>query len=95
LRADPPGELAGRPVRTVIDLVEGDPGRGLPPSDVVILKLEGARVVVRPSGTEPKLKCYLEVTQPVGDAEGLGIARSLAATALDELTSAIRAVMVS
>ena len=37
---------------------------GLPPSDVVRLHLDGGRVVVRPSGTEPKLKAYIEVRRP-------------------------------
>ncbi len=59
LRASLPTEVAGRPVLDVEDLVAG--GR-LPPSDVLIFTLEGARLVVRPSGTEPKLKCYLEAS---------------------------------
>jgi phosphomannomutase len=59
LRADPPATLLGRPVTAVEDLRAGV--RGLPPSDVLVIRAEGARVVVRPSGTEPKLKAYLEV----------------------------------
>ena len=56
LRADPPSELASEPV-TATDLAT-DPG----PLNTDALVFEGAtvRVVVRPSGTEPKLKCYLE-----------------------------------
>ena len=55
LRAEPPGELLGRPV-SVSDLA--------PDNDVVILRFEGGRVVVRPSGTEPKCKAYLELVIP-------------------------------
>ncbi|MEW9546924.1 phospho-sugar mutase [Nonomuraea sp. NPDC050783] len=64
LRARPPAELGGRKVLAADDLAEGD--GGLPPTDGLRYRLEGdARVVVRPSGTEPKLKCYLEVVVPV------------------------------
>jgi phosphomannomutase len=59
VRAGPPPTLLGRPVTSVEDL-DVDGGR-LPRSDVLILRAEGARVVIRPSGTEPKLKSYLEV----------------------------------
>ncbi|WP_051798158.1 phospho-sugar mutase [Catenuloplanes japonicus] len=60
LRASTPSTLLGEPVTAVEDL--------LPASDVLILRTASARVVVRPSGTEPKLKAYLEVVEPVGDA---------------------------
>ena len=40
----------------------------VPVSDVLRLTIPGARVVVRPSGTEPKLKAYLEVVLPEGSA---------------------------
>ncbi|MEV5554242.1 phospho-sugar mutase [Nonomuraea wenchangensis] len=64
LRAEPPAELGGRKVLDADDLAEG--AGGLPPTDGLRYRLEGdARVVVRPSGTEPKLKCYLEVVVPV------------------------------
>ncbi|MGH8963390.1 MAG: phospho-sugar mutase [Jatrophihabitantaceae bacterium] len=59
LRANPPGELLGLPV-TVEDL--------LPDNDIVRLTWDGGRVVVRPSGTEPKLKAYLEVVVASGSA---------------------------
>jgi phosphomannomutase len=64
LRASPPSALGGHPVTDIDDLALGAPG--LPPTEGLRLRLtEGARVVVRPSGTEPKLKCYLEVVVPV------------------------------
>ncbi|MFF5210743.1 phospho-sugar mutase [Streptosporangium sp. NPDC000396] len=64
LRATPPVELGGRKVESADDLSEGS--AGLPPTDGLRYRLSGgARVVVRPSGTEPKLKCYLEVVVPV------------------------------
>ncbi len=89
LRAAPPGELGGQPVLDVADLAGGGP---LPPSDVLIFRLAGSRVVVRPSGTEPKLKCYLEVVQETG-ADGLAAARDRAAARLVPLRSSTRALL--
>ncbi|MGW6282483.1 phospho-sugar mutase [Kribbella sp. NPDC055071] len=64
LRATPPTELGSHAVERVDDLSEGT--ETLPPTDGLRYTLsDGARVVVRPSGTEPKLKCYLEVVVPV------------------------------
>jgi phosphomannomutase len=64
LRADPPRELGGRAVESVEDLTAGT--ADLPPTDGLRCRLAGgARIVVRPSGTEPKLKCYAEVIVPV------------------------------
>jgi phosphomannomutase len=64
LRRSPPRELGGVPVTAVHDLLLGDP---LPPTDAVRLDVGDARVVVRPSGTEPKLKCYFDLTVPLLD----------------------------
>jgi phosphomannomutase len=89
LRSSPPAELAGRPVTSVTDLLAGAPDLGLAPSDVLVLRLDGARIVVRPSGTEPKLKCYVEVVEPVADAADLESARARAATSLSTLTASI------
>lgn len=83
LRAQPPAELAGLRVTSAEDLTRGT--ETLPPTDGLRYYLEGdykARVIVRPSGTEPKLKCYLEVVVPVADASGLASARSRAADVL-------------
>ena len=92
LRAAPPGLLAGRTVTSMNDLVDGDPARGLAPSDVLTLHLDTARIVVRPSGTEPKLKCYVEVVEPVAGPADLDAARERAGVVLSELTDAIAAV---
>ena len=90
LRADPPGSLAGAPVTAVTDLAAGS--GGLPPSDVLTYHLAGARVVIRPSGTEPKLKCYLEVAEPAG-GRPLGAARAAAAGRLGPLRAAVAALV--
>ena len=74
LRHAPPADLAGAEVTAVHDMAAGD--GNLPPADVVVLELSGleARVIVRPSGTEPKMKVYAEAVVPVGtdshDASG-------------------------
>ncbi|MFE5187340.1 phospho-sugar mutase [Streptomyces sp. NPDC056628] len=80
LREQPPAELAGLPVTRAEDLTEGT--EKLPPTDGLRYTLRGARVIVRPSGTEPKLKCYLEVVVPVADHEALPAARAKAADLL-------------
>jgi phosphomannomutase len=60
LRATPPPAIAGVQVTSADDLSIGTDT--LPPTDGLRYHLaDGARVIVRPSGTEPKLKCYLEV----------------------------------
>jgi phosphomannomutase len=67
LRTSPPTELAGLAVTSVDDLAEGY--HGLPPTDGIRLGLDGgARIIARPSGTEPKLKCYIEVVIDVTDS---------------------------
>ncbi|MFF1299253.1 MULTISPECIES: phospho-sugar mutase [unclassified Streptomyces] len=63
LRERPPTELAGLAITKAEDLTRGTDR--LPPTDGLRYTLDGARVIVRPSGTEPKLKCYLEVVVPV------------------------------
>ena len=63
----------------------------LPDADVVILRTPAARVVVRPSGTEPKLKAYLEVVEP--PAEDLPAARERAAACLVALRTEVAAAL--
>jgi phosphomannomutase len=60
LRTNPPQEIAGRSVESIDDLAA--PQDGLPPTDGLRIWLAGGvRVIIRPSGTEAKLKCYIEV----------------------------------
>ncbi|WP_030393423.1 phospho-sugar mutase [Kitasatospora purpeofusca] len=85
LRERPPTTLAGLAVTRADDLTAGS--AELPPTDGLRYYLAGdavrsARIVVRPSGTEPKLKCYLEVVLPVASAAHLADARTRAAELL-------------
>jgi phosphomannomutase len=79
-------------VEQVDDLALGS--ADLPPTDGLRFRLaDGARVVVRPSGTEPKLKCYLEVVVPVDEEAGVDAARISAAARLDALGRDIEAAL--
>ncbi|RZB15164.1 phospho-sugar mutase [Streptomyces sp. F001] len=80
LREQPPTRLAGLAITKAEDLTQGT--EKLPPTDGLRYTLDGARVIVRPSGTEPKLKCYLEVVVPVATHAGLPAARAKAAQLL-------------
>ncbi|MCB5909603.1 phospho-sugar mutase [Streptomyces pinistramenti] len=88
LREAPPASLAGLSVRSAEDLSQGTDV--LPPTDGLRYHLAGSaesgveagRVVVRPSGTEPKIKCYLEIVVQVASAAALPEARKQAAAAL-------------
>ncbi|GGQ58961.1 phospho-sugar mutase [Streptomyces asoensis] len=84
LRERPPASLAGLAVTGAEDLTRGT--KRLPPTDGLRYTLDGARVIVRPSGTEPKLKCYLEVVIPVAARTDLPAARRTA----DDLLAAIK-----
>jgi phosphomannomutase len=97
LRADPPAEFGGLPVTAVVDLADlaaGDGARGGPgpTANVLIFRLPGARVVLRPSGTEPKIKCYIEITEPLA-GRSLPAARGSAAKRLAPLRHALESVL--
>jgi phosphomannomutase len=60
LRQNPPQKIAGRDVEAIDDLAA--PSSGLPPTDGLRIWLAGGiRIIIRPSGTEAKMKCYIEV----------------------------------
>jgi len=66
LRSNPPREIAGRVVESIDDLAA--PTDGLPPTDGLRIWLAGGiRIIVRPSGTEAKMKCYIEVVTATSD----------------------------
>ncbi|MEU4237854.1 phospho-sugar mutase [Actinoplanes sp. NPDC026619] len=75
-RSNPPATLLGAPLTGVNDL--------MPDNDVLTFRTAAVRVVIRPSGTEPKLKAYLEVVEPVADGD-VTAARTRAAAALRTL----------
>lgn len=81
LRDTPPDVIAGVPV-TCTDL---STVRGRMRTDALIFEGEGQRIVIRPSGTEPKLKCYLEVVEPVRDRDSLTSSKAVAAQRLSTL----------
>jgi phosphomannomutase len=73
------------------DLAEG---RHLPPTSGVVLDLaDGSRIIVRPSGTEPKIKAYLEVIEPDVADRGVGAARDATSRRLDRLAAAVEALI--
>ncbi|MEZ2391273.1 phospho-sugar mutase [bacterium RCC_150] len=89
LRADPPESFGGSAVETFVDLAEGS--QHLPPTDgLLYLTRDQSRVIIRPSGTEPKLKCYLEVIKTVGSAAELAAARHDARASLDLVLADVR-----
>lgn len=91
-RHAPPIEVAGAPVVETIDLAAG--AGGLPPSDVLVYKLAGARrIIMRPSGTEPKLKSYYEVRVELGPDEDMMSARARGLTELAKLRDAHQALL--
>ncbi|MEP7017745.1 MAG: phospho-sugar mutase [Actinomycetota bacterium] len=82
LRRQPPPDIGGVPVMRIDDLSEGSDQ--LPPTDGLRYHLEDeSRVIVRPSGTEPKLKVYLEAIVPVAPSSGLAAAKVEARGRLD------------
>ncbi|WP_374947129.1 phospho-sugar mutase [Agreia sp.] len=89
LRAEPPAEIGGIRVFSIDDLLGA--GGALPSSDVLRIHLDdGSRVMVRPSGTEPKLKVYLDTQSSDGSLEER---RAAATTALSRLEEGVRTLI--
>ena len=83
LRSQPPATVGKRAVETIVDLQQGTE---LPPTDGLVLTLAGqGRIIVRPSGTEPKIKAYLQVVVEVGSS--IDDARETAERQLDDLAN--------
>lgn len=100
LRNDLPVSIASKPVISTDDISSGirtfQDGStetiDLPSSDVLIFNLEGgARVIVRPSGTEPKIKCYYEVVETMTHDDTLQSAQARAQEVMDEFVAAHQA----
>jgi phosphomannomutase len=86
-RSEPPQAIAGHAVEAALDLAKGE--GGLPPADVLVWRLAGGRrVIMRPSGTEPKLKSYYEVRVPIDASETIDAARARGQAELAELRDA-------
>ncbi|HEV7951706.1 MAG TPA: phospho-sugar mutase [Glaciihabitans sp.] len=67
LRATPPSRIGDMPVASIDDFAEGF--GAFPPSNILrIWLVGGARVIVRPSGTEPKLKVYIDASSLTGSS---------------------------
>jgi phosphomannomutase len=90
LRANPPAMLGGQPA-AVVDLAAGSVE--LPPTDAVLINAETSKVVVRPSGTEPKLKCYLEAHLPAARSVELVAARAEARSMVAAIRSEMSAAL--
>jgi len=94
LRKKPPSEINGASVRRIRDyqtresrdLQSGkSTALNLPVSNVLAFDLEGARILARPSGTEPKIKFYFEVRGTIAEGESLSFAEARARQAMDSL----------
>ncbi len=90
LRIEAPADLAGEPITATSDLTGGTDQ--LPSADVLRYWLRGARVVIRPSGTEPKIKAYLEIIEPV-IAGRLTEARRAAKARMEPLREAVASLL--
>ena len=91
LRREPPAAVGHSAVLLVRDLL--GPDSGLPPTDALVLELDGAtRLVLRPSGTEPKVKLYGETVVAVVDndlASARALARSRLGAAIDAMSEVV------
>ena len=83
-------------VSSIVDYAEGT-ASSVPANVLMYFLRSGARVIIRPSGTEPKLKAYLEVIEPVGDSgdpnAAIAEAADLATAQLNQLEAAVRSLI--
>ena len=102
LRGHPPPSIADRAVRERRDYATGlrvheggaNSRLALPASNVLSYLLEGGtRIVIRPSGTEPKLKYYIDHREPVSHEESLAGAKERAGQAVDAVDYAVKALL--
>jgi phosphomannomutase len=92
LREDPPTTLGGLAVSAHFDLALGYEGLG--PTDGVLFQFgHSGRVVVRPSGTEPKLKAYIEITSPPDHATPLAEQRRLGASRVEAVRADLESLL--
>lgn len=84
LTAAPPERVGEEPVSAVASLA----------SDVLRIDMDGVRAVVRPSGTEPKLKCYCEAVEAVGP-DGVDAARARARARLAGVRAGLERLLLS
>lgn len=90
--AGPPATLAGEALTDWFDLAEGE---HFPKATGLIANYGTTRVIVRPSGTEPKLKAYIELIEDVVDLADLERARTEASARMERIQAEVRAVMLS
>jgi len=102
LRAHPPASIAGRAVEERRDFLTAELERadgavaklGLPASNVLSYLLDGGtRIVIRPSGTEPKLKYYIDHREIVAAEELLSVAEERAKAAIDMVDAAVAGLL--
>jgi phosphomannomutase len=82
LRTNPPSRLGGAEVT-----------QDNPAPDIIRLRADGLRVVIRPSGTEPKVKAYLEIVEPVATADALPASRTKAAERMTALRDEVAVLL--
>jgi phosphomannomutase len=82
LRSAPPASLGG------LSVTQDNPA-----PDIIRLRTEGLRVIIRPSGTEPKVKAYLEIVEPVASADALPAARARATARMASLRDEVAVLL--
>ncbi len=95
-REKPPLEIGGTPVVRTIDVLtsrisspDGEEKLDLPKSNVLVYHLaDRSRIIIRPSGTEPKIKFYFETTQTITE-QGISVAQDLCLQRIEELKASI------